>query len=85
MSSNICQDQTSFNNAIGTALDSYAEDRKVPTSSMYLYLVLVLIFFLWAIVLAFRLKRGNERTLHLFLAMIASPVYVISYYLNCLS
>ncbi len=82
MSSNVCQDQNSFNNALATGLDTYSEQRKMSSGSMVLYLLLVLAFFIWALVLAFRMKKGNERLLHLFVAMIASPLYVISYYLN---
>lgn len=84
MSTNVCQDQATFNDAVGAALDTYGEERKVSTGAMTLYLVLVLVFFIWALILAFQLKRGNDRLLHLFVAMIGSPLYVISYYLNAL-
>ena len=82
MSSSICQDQTSFNNALSIGLDTYRDEQKMTSGTMYVYLLLVLVFFIWALMLAMRLKHGNERILHLVVAMIASPLYVISYYLN---
>lgn len=82
MSSNVCQDQMTFNNAVSTALETYADERKVSSATMTIYFILMLIFFIWALVLAFGMKRGNERLLHIILAMILSPIYVISYYLN---
>lgn len=84
MSSNICQDQTSFNNALSIGLDTYRDEQKMSSGTMGIYLLLVLVLFVWALVLAFRLKRGNERLLHILVAMLASPIYIISYYLNCM-
>lgn len=84
----VCESQASFNDAVGVALDTYKQNQKaasmtnVSTGALTVYILLTLAIFIWAIVLAFQLKKGSERILHLLLAMIASPLYIISYYLN---
>lgn len=83
-SQNVCQDQETFNEALREGIDSYNEQRKVSTGYMLFYLILALFFLVWALILAYQPKRSQERLLHLFLALLASPLYVLSYYMNCL-
>lgn len=82
MSSNICENQNTFNKAFSSAVKNYNDESKLPQGSMVVYLVIMILFLIWALVLAFQLKKGNERLLHLLFALIASPIYVIAYYLN---
>lgn len=84
----VCENQDTFNNAVSIAIDNYKEEKKtsaqVSTGTMTIYAILMLILFIWAIVLAFQVKKGSERILHLLAAMILSPLYIISYYVNML-
>lgn len=81
---NVCQDQETFNEALRQGIDSYNDTRQISTGYMIFYLVLALLFLVWALVLAYEPKRSQERLLHIFVALLASPLYVLSYYLNCL-
>lgn len=82
---NVCRDQEAFNEALRQGIENYNEDRKMSTGYMTFYLVLGLVFLVWALVLAYEPKRSHERLLHIFVALLASPLYVLSYYLNNLT
>ena len=84
----VCQNQDEFNNAFYNAV-KYARDKdekKVSKSGTYIaltvvYVVLYLSFLIWAIVLAMK-QDPSVRTVHLVLAIVFAPAYVIAYYLN---
>lgn len=86
MSTTVCENQSTFNEAVSIAIDNYKEENKMKTTTgaITIYAILMFILFVWALVLAFRLKKGSERLLHLIVAMIVSPLYILSYYLNML-
>jgi hypothetical protein len=78
----ICSSQDEFNQAFRKAIKKTDEDIEEVVSPMRnLYIVLYLIFIVWAIVLAMKVPKGNDRTLHLVLAMVFSPAYVIGHYI----
>jgi hypothetical protein len=79
---NVCKNQTTFNNAFTNALNYYNSSENTPSILTILYAIILLIFLIWAVFLVLAMKKSNERILHLFFAIIASPLYVISYYLN---
>lgn len=83
--SSVCDNQDDFNIAFRKAIKyTNKEDVKKMGNWVYVYVILWAIFFVWAIILAMK-TRGNVRTIHLIFAIIASPVYVLAYYLNMLS
>ena len=82
---NVCNTQDSFNVAFNKALKATAEDdMKKSKPWMYVYVVLWLTFFIWALVLAMQVAQGPNRLIHLVFAMVFSPVYVLSYYIGVL-
>lgn len=81
---NVCKDQDSFNEAFSDALDNYYKENRAPQNIMVIYLVIFIILLLWAIYLAMKIKPSPERVVHIFFALIASPIYILSFYLNTL-
>lgn len=83
MSMNVCENQDKFNVAIQKAINKNNEDALNSMGPwLYVYVLLGLIFFVWAIMLAMKVPQGSQRVLHLVLAILVSPVYVISHYLG---
>jgi hypothetical protein len=85
---NVCKNQDSFNDAFQQAVNTYPkkEYNKLTstqkTSVMIqriIYIVLGLVFIIWAVILA---QKSNDKTLHTLLAIIFSPLYVLSYYIS---
>jgi len=77
--SNVCTNQDDFNHALKHALKNInKENMKKETSVMYLYLVPWLIFLLWALILAMKVPEGPNKVLHIILAVLFSPLYVIA-------
>jgi len=82
---NVCQDQQTFNEALKKGLESLSEDKKVSSGYMLMYLILATIFLVWALMLSYQCPKSSNRILHILFALLASPLYVLSYYLNCLA
>jgi succinate-acetate transporter protein len=77
--SNVCTNQDDFNHALKSALKKIDKDNmKKEGSVMYLYLVPWLIFLLWALILAMRVPEGPNKVVHIILAVLFSPLYVIA-------
>ena len=78
----LCDNQDNFNDAFYKALKhSRKKDNKKMASGVGIYLVFHLIFLFWAIMLALKQPK-NQQIVHLTLAIVFSPVYVLAYYLN---
>lgn len=77
--SNVCQNQDTFNQSVRQAV-KYMEKKDKPSKAVQLILLaLFFVILLWALLLAS--KSGMDKTLHYVLAMLFSPVYILSYYL----
>jgi hypothetical protein len=80
---NVCSDQKTFNKAVRHAvrhLDDDDEPRN-DTTKMIMSLI-VLSFYLWAVLLAMKVADKDHRVLHVTLALLTGPLYVLSYYLG---
>ena len=84
---NICENQKTFNKAFLKAVDNYPKEKynqltesaKTSLTVQYiLYVLLGLVFIVWAIFLA---QKSKDKILHTVLALVFSPVYVFSYYI----
>jgi hypothetical protein len=83
--SNVCTDQKTFNNAFYEALkDSRKKDDKKIDGVILVYIVIHTIFLIWGIILAFKSQPPQNRVVHITLAIVFSPMYVLAYYLNLL-
>jgi hypothetical protein len=80
---NVCTTQSTFSNAYYRAVqDAQRRDTKKMINVMYLYLVIHFIFLIWGIMLAFKSQPKENRVIHITLAVVFGPAYVLSYYLN---
>jgi bacteriorhodopsin len=80
---NVCDNQADFNQALQAGI-KYNNQQAVKQAGawMWVYLVLYLVFFVWAILLAMQVAQGPDRTVHLVFAVVFSPLYVLSHYLG---
>ena len=78
----LCDNQDKFNDAFYTALNnSKKKDLKKMSTGVGVYMVIHLIFLFWGIMLAVK-QPSDQRVVHLVLAIIFSPAYVLAYYVN---
>ena len=83
MSENVCANQDRFNVAVRKAIRKNNEDAVENSQNwILLYVLLMLGFLIWAVTLAMKMPKGPEKILHLVIAMVASPVYVLAYYVG---
>ena len=79
----VCDNQNDFNVALRNAIKyNGKENMKNMGGWIALYLVLYLIFVLWAVFLAAKVPPGPQRTQHVLFALLFAPAYVLAYYLN---
>jgi succinate-acetate transporter protein len=79
----VCDNQADFNYAFRHALKYNSEQNmKRAKPWIYVYLLLWMIFFVWAVLLAMKASTGPDRVIHLVLAVLFSPLYVLSHYLS---
>lgn len=83
MSENVCENQDKFNVAVRKAIVKNNEDAVESSKGwLFLYLLLAIVFLVWAISLAMKMPKGADKIVHLVIAMVASPVYVLAYYVG---
>lgn len=83
MSENVCVNQDRFNVAVRKAIRKNNEDAVENSQSwIVLYVLFMLGFLVWAVTLAMKMPKGPEKIVQLVFAMVASPVYVLAYYLG---
>lgn len=81
----VCDNQDDFNHAFRKAIkNNNQENMEKARPWLYVYMVLWMIFLIWALLLAMKVPAGQERVLHVFFALVASPAYVLAYYLGAL-
>ena len=89
MSTNVCTDQATYDAAFQHAVKKYQNTDECTTTrcktTMAIVYILMLIFCIWAIILAMRVQDKEHRTLHLIFAITMGPIYVICYYSSMLT
>lgn len=78
----ICSDQKKFNAAFQSAMQSYLMKSYPCNSVMTIVGIIMLVLYIYAIVLAMRVKDPNQRVLHILGALIFGPLYVLAYLLS---
>jgi len=81
----VCKDQKTFSNAFKDAVDSYQKNEydDMSTTGKVLIIIssfLMLIFVIWAFILSRRTK--GDKVVHMILAIVFAPAYVLSYYIT---
>jgi hypothetical protein len=79
----VCDNQDKFNDAVYNAVE-YTNKRQVESvqKGVVFYMLLHVMFLFWAVMLALRHVNKDDRVVHLTLAVLFSPVYVLSYYIS---
>ena len=82
----VCKDQETFNKALDTYQTvkevELEEDMKKNRGMISAALVIMLLLLIWAVTLALRVQDSEHRVLHVFLALLTSPLYIISHFLS---
>ena len=77
----VCKNQDAFNKSFREAI-KYVQKENEPRQWVQLVVaVFGIILIVWAVILAVRV-HGSEQRIHIVLALLFSPVYIISYYLS---
>ena len=79
----LCSDQKTFNKAVRKAIEHIDDDDESNGFGVKLIASLLLLtFYLWALLLALKVSDKEHRVLHITLALLTGPLYVLSYYLG---
>jgi hypothetical protein len=76
----VCANQDVFNHAFRHAVKYTNKKNKPSNGIMIASGILMLIFIVWALILASRIPTGPQKAVHFVLALLFSPIYVIAYY-----
>ena len=84
MSSNVCNNQKTFNKAVRNAFHHLDDDDNTQQNqaAKVIVTIIMLVFYLWALLLAMRISDPQHRVLHIVLALLTGPLYVLAYYLG---
>lgn len=78
----VCDTQNDFNHAFRDAV-KYVNKKDRPKMWVQIVaMVILLIMIVWALMLAMRVSSGADQKVHLVLALVFAPFYIISYYLS---
>lgn len=81
--SNLCNDQDEYNHTFYKALNySRKQDDKKMANAVGIYLIIHTIFLIWGVILAIKSQPPENRVIHITLAIVFSPVYVLAYYIK---
>ena len=79
----LCSDQKTFNKAVRKAIEHIDDDDESSGFGVKLIASLIMLtFYLWALLLALKVSDKEHRVLHITLALLTGPLYVLSYYLG---
>jgi hypothetical protein len=81
----VCDDQQTFNKAVRNAIQHIDDDddnKQQNQTAKVIVSVIMLVFYLWALLLAMRVTDPQHRVLHIILALLTGPLYVLSFYLG---
>lgn len=94
MASNLCMDQDSYNKAFKSALNKYKQDEENKNKcdeddtgckvGVVVMFIIMIVFYLWALILALKVSDAEHRTLHVLFALATGPLYVLSHYASML-
>jgi hypothetical protein len=85
--SSLCNDQTSFNEAVKKAVKNLDEDQQNQCktvrcqTTVVILTLLMLILYMYAIILAMKIEDKSHRIIQLVFALTTGPLYIIAYFL----
>jgi hypothetical protein len=78
----VCDNQDDFNKSFYKAIKySNKKTNKKIMTPLLIYVIVHTLFLFWGVLLAFK-QDPSVRVVHITLAIIFSPAYVLAYYLN---
>ena len=93
---NICMSQNVYNQAFSEALDEYKKEQEIRYGfrcgendigckiNVLIMSIIMIIFYLWALLIALKVKDPERRTLHVLFALATGPLYVLAHYASML-
>jgi hypothetical protein len=79
---NVCNNQDDYNTALRKAIDyNDKKNYKEARPWIKIYIILWAITFTWAVLIALKVKDPEHRVLHVAIASVFSPAYLIAHYL----
>lgn len=82
----VCKDQSTFNKALDsyqTVKEEEAKEELKNNNGMFLAVTVIMILLLiFAVNLALKVQDSDHRVLHVFLALLTSPLYILAYFLS---
>jgi hypothetical protein len=93
---NVCVSQDSYNQAFSQALDEYKKEQETRYGmrcgendfgckiNVLIMSIIMIIFYLWALLIALKVKDPENRTLHVLFALATGPLYVLAHYSSML-
>jgi hypothetical protein len=79
---NVCDTQDSFNQGFQNAVDYVSKQNMPALWIRLLLLAIMLILIVLAVTFASRVTEPSAQKLHILLAIMFAPFYIISYYLS---
>ena len=80
MSTNVCNDQKTFNKAVKKAIYHLDEPESKNQAANLVMVLITLTFYIWALLLALKVQDKQHRLLHVLFALVFGPLYVLAYY-----
>lgn len=78
----LCNDQDTYNQAWYTALkNTRKKEEKKWSKTLLVYSIIHLVFLIWGILIALKTPK-KYRSLHVTLAIVFAPAYVLAHYLS---
>lgn len=78
----VCTNQNTFNRAFRNAIKNMVKKDEQSTTSQVIFVLVYMFLIVWALMLASRMPSGNAKSMHYMFAIIAPPIYIISYYVG---
>lgn len=82
MSTNVCDDQKTFNRAVRKAINHLDDDQNQTSTSKLILTLITLTFYVWALLLALKVEDKQHRVLHALFALLFGPLYVLAHYVG---
>lgn len=89
-------DQNSYNKAFKKALNNYKREEEIKAGvrcddndtsckvGMVVMFIIMILFYLWALIIALKVSDPEHRTLHVLFALAFGPLYVLAHYASVL-
>jgi len=78
----ICNNQDTFNTSFREAVKAYDKHEKPKNWILIVSVLIYLVFIIWAVILVAKMSPSDDKNKHYVLAILFSPAYIISYYVN---